>query len=262
MTALRLASIRLNLRDIVDAIRVGRLTFFALPKVSMAYAAVFAVLGLILLTVIGLLGVSPLALPFAGGFMLLGPILLTGYFELAGQHERGAKPRLRDAFDAFAIAPPSLWMVAMLCTFLFLIWITDAGVLYSFTIGGDHLGYSFDWLSERSDNLLAFVLWGSLMGSALAYLIFAVSAFSVPLIYERRMGLVQGISASVLTVLGNFMVCIVWGIALSGVILLSILVLPLLLITLPIMSYASFALYRKAFPLEHPISPVDDVAPE
>jgi len=41
-----------------------------------------------------------------------------------------------------------------------------------------------------------------------------------------------------------------WGLVLSGVILLSILLLPLLLFTLPVMSYASFALYRRSFPLE------------
>ena len=254
------ASTKLTLSDIGDAIIIGRRIFFEIPTVSMGYAAVFTVLGLILLTVIGALGVSPLALPFAGGFMLLGPILLTGYFELASQRERGIEPSLRDAFDAFALAPPGLWLVALLCAFLFLIWITDAGVLYSFTIGGEHLPYTLDWLPDRSESLLAFLFWGALMGSALAYMIFAVSAFSVPLIYERRTGAVEGINTSVLTVLGNFTICLAWGIVLSVVILLSILLLPSLLITLPIMSYASFAFYRKAFPItgheEHEINEV------
>ena len=40
--------------------------------------------------------------------------------------------------------------------------------------------------------MLAFELWGALMGSVLAYMIFTISAFSVPLIYEGRTGLVQG----------------------------------------------------------------------
>ena len=239
---------RLTLADISVAISTGLSMLHTLPKVSVYYAAVFAVFGLILLTAIGAVGVSPMVLPFAGGFMLIGPILLTGYFELARLHQEGEQPELGDAFRAFGRAPGALWMLALLCAFLFLIWITDAGVLYTFTIGGADLTYDFDWLPDRAGDVLTFELWGSLMGSVLAYMIFVISAFSVPLIYEQRAGLIQAISASARTVLGNFLVCLTWGIVLGSVIVLSILVMPVLLFTLPVMSYASFALYRRALP--------------
>lgn len=242
---------RLTLADIGLALRSGRGLLRAMPRVSVAYAAVFAVLGLILLGAIGAFGLSPLALPFAGGFMLVGPILLTGYFEFARLHAAGGRPRLADAIHAFRRAPAGLWMVALLCAFLFLIWITDAGILYSFTIGSAHLGYDVAWLPQQGQDVLAFELWGALMGSVLAYMIFTISAFSVPLIYEGRAGLVQAVSASARTVLGNFLVCLAWGLVLGSVIVLSILLLPLLLFTLPLLSYASFFLYRRAFPL-HP----------
>lgn len=239
---------RLTLTDISIAIGSGLTTMHTMPRVSVAYAMVFAVFGMILLTAVGAFGVSPMALPFAGGFMLVGPILLAGYFELASLQEQGRKPDLGDAFGAFGRAPASLWMLAVLCAFLFLIWITDAGILYSFTIGGTHMSYDLDWLPHQGDDVLAFELWGALMGSVLAYMIFTISAFSVPLIYEGRAGLVQAVSASARTVLGNFLVCLVWGIVLGSVIVLSVLLLPALLLTLPVMSYASFALYRRAFP--------------
>jgi uncharacterized membrane protein len=234
----------LTLADIGRAIRCGRMLSRAMPRASLGYATVFTIVGLILLVAIAAVGLSPLALPFAGGFMLVGPILLSGYFELARQHEQGKQPHLSDAFGAFRRAPSGLWAVALICAFLFLIWITDAGILYSFTIGGAQLDYSL----MRLHDVVAFELWGSLIGSVLAYLIFCVSAFSVPLIYEGRAGLVQAIFASVRTVLGNFLVCLGWGIVLGSVIMLSILLLPLLLFTLPLMSYASFCLYRIAFP--------------
>lgn len=248
MTGLSPPRVRLTYSDIFAALRSGRVMFLKMPWVSIAYAAVFTLFGLILLGTIGMFGLSPLALPFAGGFMLLGPVLLTGYFELARQHLRGANPQLSDAFAAYRRAPAGLWLVALICAFLFLVWITDAGVLYSFTIGGAHIDYDLEWLPEMGGTILRFELWGSLMGSVIAYMIFTVSAFSVPLIYERRCGAVLGIQVSARTVVGNFLVCLAWGLMLSTIVVCSILLLPLLLLTLPVMSYASFALYRHAFP--------------
>ena len=42
-------------------------------------------------------------------------------------------------------------------------------------------------------------------------MIFTISAFSVPLIYDERTTLTTAIYVSVRTVLGNFLVCIAWG---------------------------------------------------
>lgn len=240
---------RLGLGDIAAALHYGRACLRAMPLSSIAYAAIFMLLGLVLLSAIVMLGLSPLVLPIAGGFMLLGPVLLAGYFELALRHEQGEKATLGDALGAFPNAPPQLWAVALVCALLFLIWITDAGTLYSFTLGGAYLGPDLDWIDRHGLDVLHFQMWGSLMGSLLAYLIFVVSAFSVPLLYERRAALVPAISASVRGVLGNFFVSLAWGVILAGVTMLSILLLPTLLLTLPILSFASFGLYRRAFPL-------------
>lgn len=234
--------------DIADVLKVGWRTFHSIPIVSMAYAALFAVIGLALLTAVGGFGISPMALPFAGGFMLVGPALLTGFFRLAAIHADNAKPRLSDAFAAFVRAPGGLWLVALICAFLFLVWITDAGVLYVMLIGTEHLPYELPWLISLQDHVVAFELWGMLMGSILAFIILAISAFSVPLLHEGRANLVQAIHASVRAVLRNFIHAIIWGLLLTGIILLSILLLPLLIVTLPTLAYASFALYQRVFP--------------
>lgn len=244
----RPASVRLEFADIGLAIATGLATLHSLPRASVSYAAVFAIIGLALLTAVGAFGLSPLAIPFAGGFMLVGPILLCGYFELIRRSQRGRAAGLREAFGAFVAAPPALWMLALLCAFLFLIWITDAGILYSFTVGSARLPYDLAWLPAKGADVVVFEFAAAAMGALLAYLIFTVSAFSAPLIYERRAGLVDAVLASARTVIGNFRVCLVWGVLLAGVIMLSILAIPLLLLTLPVMAYASFALYRRAFP--------------
>ena len=253
-----LSAHRLMFSDITDALRTGQIVFRAIPAASCAFAAVLAGFGMALLSAITALGFSPMALPFAGGFMLVGPILLTGFFELSRRHAMGQKPTLGHALGAFWRAPNGLWLVAALCAFLFLIWVTDAGVLYSFTLGDKIETVGTNWLSAFRHDAWPFHFWGSLTGSVLAYIIFTISAFSVPLIYDARATATEAIHASARTVMGNFIVCIAWGILLGGVVICSIILLPLLLLTLPVMAYASYALYQRAFPdSSHFTSPLE-----
>lgn len=251
MTSFRRPAARpFSLRDIALALRAGWATFRRIPGISLGFGALIALIGLAVLLFARRIGLSAMALPLAGGFMLLGPILLTGFFRLAETAAAGRPPRLRDAFCGFCDAHRGLWVVALLCAFLFMIWITDAGILYSFMIGRFDSTQQPLWLNQLQADALHFTLWSSLMGSVLAFFAFALSAFSVPLLHQRRATLIQAVYASVSVVLRNFLASIAWGLLLTGVILMSILLLPLLVLTLPVMGYASFALYQRVFPLE------------
>lgn len=241
---------RFTLSDIILSLRSGWSTFLALPAVSLTLGAVTAAVGLVVLMCIYRIGLSALALPFAAGFMLLGPILLAGFFRLAEMHAAGHRPGLRDALGGFRQAPAGLWVVALLCAFLFMIWITDAGILYSFMIGKFDAARQPLWLNQFQEDVVGFTLLSMLMGSVLAFFAFALSAFSVPLLYQRRTTLIHAVYSSVCVVVRNFFIAITWGLLLTGTILVSILLLPLLALTLPVMAYASFALYLRVFPPE------------
>ncbi len=239
---------KLSLNDISQSLRSGWDEFRSMPGVSLSFGTVFAVLGLVVLVLVFQIGISAMVLPFAAGFMLLAPIFLVGFFRLSELRASGGKPGFNDALAGFRRAPAGLWVVALLCTFLFLVWITDAGVLYSFMIGEVDPEDQPFWLNQLQAHVVAFTLWSALMGSVLAFIAFAISAFSVPLLFQRRATTVQAVFASVHAVLRHFLVSIIWGLLLTGSIVGSILLLPLLAIVLPIMSYASFAFYLRVFP--------------
>ena len=239
---------KLCFRDIRQALHAGWMEFRVMPGVSLAFGAVFMLLGLVVLMLVLQIGISAMVLPFAGGFMLLAPIFLAGFFHLSELRASGVAPGFKDALVGFTRAPAGLWVVALICAFLFLVWITDAGVLYSFMIGEvDPEGLPF-WLSQFQTHVIAFTLWSTLMGSVLAFIAFATSAFSVPLLYQRRATTVQAIFASVHAVLRHFIISLAWGLLLTTSIVGSILLLPLLSVVLPVMSYASFAFYLRIFP--------------
>jgi len=240
---------KFSISDILKSLGDGWHLFLAIPKISIAYTSIFAVIGLILFGIIGLIGVSPMTLPFAGGFMLIGPVLLSGFFKVADlYHDNKQTVGLSVAVLALKSAPRQLWIVSLVCFLLFLIWITDAAILYVIMIGGEHMPFLLPWGFELKSNVIAFEFWGAVMGSVIAFLIFSVSAFSVPLLYQSRVNLVSAVTLSIKTVFGNFISSIAWGICLSALMIVSILILPLFIVALPVLAFASYSLYSTVFP--------------
>ena len=239
---------QLALSDLAIALRRGWETLRHLPGSSLAFSGLFVAIGLALLYLIETMRVAPMALPLAIGFLLVAPILLIGFFSLIRTWEQGQTPSFYQAFMGMIQAPGSLWTIGGICLFLFLIWISDAAVLYAFMIGANPLPYEAPLLIPLKPSVIPFLFWSSLMGLALSFALFIIAGFSIPLLYEGRLSLVAAISASVRAVFKNLFVSLVWGCILAGITLVSILCLPLLFITLPVLAYASFFLYRRVFP--------------
>lgn len=242
-----------RLKDIPEALGAGWRAFRAQPGPSLVLGGLFAAIGIALFLVLELLGTSPLTLVLVGGFLLVGPALPAGFFGLYRRHERGDPTGIGDTFRGFAEAGGGFWVVAGLCGFLFLVWVTDAGVLYAFQVGASPIteaGTShWDWTNFHP-GVHSFVLWAIPVGAFLAFGLYLISAFSAPLLYERRTEVIPAVVASIRTVLGNLVPALTWALVIVLGIVPSILIPVLLPITLPILAYGSFALYRRTFPLD------------
>ncbi len=237
---------RVGLADIRRAVSKGISLFRAYPRLSVSYAAIFTIVGLGFFSLLELLRWAPLSASLAGGFMLVGPAMLSGFFAIIDAHCAGRSPTFGDIVKSFAALPRGGWVIAFVCTLLFLIWITDAGTLYAFIINETQTGFGA-MLPPRAD-VTRFLAYSSIMGAVLAFIIFTVSAFSIPLIRDGRADMVSGVVASVRAIFANFPVMMAWALLLSATIITSILVLPLLLVTLPVMAFASHSLYLCAYP--------------
>lgn len=205
--------------------------------------------GLLLLPVH--LGVSPLGWVLAGGFLLLGPVVLAGFIGLYRPQEQGQRPTLWDALDGLADAGGGFWAMAGLCALVFLVWVTDAAVLYAFQVGAgpitERSGATTGW-SSLSPGVRAFTLWSTTLGTALAVGLYPATAFSVPLLYERRAGVAAAVYASVRTVVRNPAASLLWALVLMPGMLSAVAIPPLLPIALTLLAYGSFVLYRIVFP--------------
>lgn len=241
-----IASHRLVMASIYRAIRHGWDVFSRTRPLSVSFAMVFAVIGLFILVGIEQASVAPMMLPVAGGFMLIGPVLLSGFFAVADRVAEGKSPGFSDIVSGFSRINREMGALGLVCTLLFLIWMTDAATLYGFMVG--RTPTSLLALMPPPEHVWSFVIWSSVMGAVLAFVIFSISAFAVPLLFYRRAGLVQAVVLSVRTVFSNFVPCILWAILLAATTIGSILILPLFLVTFPVLAFASHALYRELFP--------------
>ncbi len=236
----------LTLRTVADALAGGWRTANATRAVSIAYAGIFTLIGAIIMGAMYLAGRTPFVIMAAGGFMLVGPAILAGFFAVARGIRAGTAVSFATLTEGFVHASAAVWVIALVCALLFMIFITDAAILYSYMVGAAPI-FPANFLPV-ADHVASFVFWGLVSGAVIAFLLFAVSAFSVPLLCERRSNLVEAIVTSVRIVMRNFITAMAWALLLSGATIGSILLLPLFPLVMPVMAYASHELYRAVLP--------------
>jgi uncharacterized membrane protein len=236
----------LTIDSLHRAIKKGWEMFSQTRSLSVTYAMIFAVIGLLIFVGIVRASFAPMIFPLAGGFMLIGPVLLLGFFALADRVALGEECAFSDITNGFARTSREMLVIAFICTLLFIIWITNVATLYGFIVG--RTPSTLLAIISPAENVLTFLFWSSLLGALLALMIFAISAFSVPLLYYRRAGLVKAVALSLTAVFDNLVPSILWAVILSVTIISSIIVFPLFLLTFPVLAFASHTLYRELFP--------------
>lgn len=233
---------------VFTALDSGLRTFRQAAPLSVAFATLFALFGTGLIAALAHGGLAPMALPLVGGFLLVAPSLLAGFFGITQALRCGRRPAVPDILHGFRQSPAGLWGLVVICLFLFLIWITDAGILYSFMLGRSFTGWRM--LFPFSGELLRFHAGALVAGSLFAVIAFCITAYAVPLLIERRTGLVRAVHASIRAILGSPAANLVWSLLLGMTIGVSILLPLLLTLTLPVMAFATEHLYRAVFPSE------------
>jgi uncharacterized membrane protein len=240
----------LTFAAIAGALVVGWRTANATRAVSIAYAGIFTVIGALIIGGLIASGRTPFVVAAAGAFMLVGPAILAGFFAIARRSRAGQPVALATVAAGFADASVAVWVIALVCALLFMIFITDVAILYSYMIGGEPI-FPADLIPVAA-GVASFMVWGLISGAVIALLLFAISAFSVPLLCERRADLVGAVVTSVRIVFGNFIAAMAWALLLSVATIGSILLLPLFPLVLPVMAYASHELYQAVLPESAP----------
>lgn len=219
--------------------------FVALKGVSLVYGGVFAVVGM-LITWLGL-NHPQFILTFWTGFLLIGPILAVGLFRIAQQADRGDTIHLTACFRVMRTNTGTIALFILLLSLVMIAWIrfsTLAAALYI----GNVVGTASFVATLGTPEGLGFlaVLFG--VGGVFALVMFALTAWSLPLVMDRQVVFGPALVTSVRTVTEQPVPMLTWAAIVAGLTVIGMLTFfAAFAVIFPWLGYATWAGYKDVF---------------
>jgi uncharacterized membrane protein len=234
--------------DIAEALGQGLRDFQAMPLYSLAFGALYAGGGIVIVLCLTAFGMVYLAYPLAAGFALIGPFVAIGLYEVSRRREAGQQATISGIWSTIRSRGELGWM-AFVTLFVFVIWMYQVRLLIALLLG---LNASFGSLHEfitvvlTTNEGLLFLAIGNAVGAALSLILFSLTVVSFPLLLDREVDFVTAMVTSVRAVVASPLPMIGWAALI--VVLLIVSALPWflgLLVTLPVLGHATWHLYRR-----------------
>ncbi|WP_298830367.1 DUF2189 domain-containing protein [uncultured Piscinibacter sp.] len=218
--------------------------FTRAPGIGLFYGTCFAVMGWVLLWTYRHAPAWVLAL--SAGFLLVGPFLCLGLYDVSRKLEHGEPPDLGASLTAWDTRTGTMAVFGGVLLILEMIWGRASLVVFA---------VSFDGMPDFKGSLAAlldpenvgFIVAYLAVGAIFAGLIFAISVVSIPMILDRSVDAVSAGLTSLRLCLTQPWVMLIWGALITLLVVLAMLPGFLgLLVVGPVLGHASWHAYRCA----------------
>lgn len=224
--------------------------FKAAPGASCFYGAVLAVMGGLLARFVG---DAAYELAFVTGFLLVGPFLAIGIYDISRQRERGQTVKFAQTLTAWRSNIPAIGFYALILALLMAVWIRVSVVVVAlFFEGGVPTVHTLLRDILAADSGVVFLAAYLAAGAGFALLVYATSAVSLPMLLDRPgMDTLTAMITSFNALRLNFPALLVWA---AIIVTLTAAGFALryvgLVLTLPLIGHATWHAYRHIVPRE------------
>jgi uncharacterized membrane protein len=234
--------------DVYAALSQGWADFKAAPKYGLFFGGVYAIAGILIWLQLLVWDRPYWILPLALAFPLIGPFVAVGLYEVSRRREAGEPLDWSQVLDVVwkqrSGQLPSMAFVVMAG---FMIWVWVARLLVALFLGRmSSATYSDFGALLSTGNGLTMVLVGSVIGGIIAFILFSISAVSLPMLLERDVDFVTAMVTSFNAVTTNLVPMLTWAAIIAVGLFVGMVPFFLgLIIVLPVLGHATWHIYRK-----------------
>ncbi|HRP76032.1 MAG TPA: DUF2189 domain-containing protein [Rhodocyclaceae bacterium] len=232
-------------------IRRGFADLMSCPIPSLFYGFCFAGMGLLVTLVFE--HAYEYTMAVTSGFLLLGPFLAMGLYEISRRRELGHRCALGPSLVVWKRNAGNLGIFAVVLGVVFLVWARASLIMFAlfYTSEVPNLtGFLSQFVKMENLEFLA-VYFG--VGLIFATIVFAVSVVSIPLMLDRNQDAITSMLASIGTLFRNPGPLMIWAALIVALTAIGFLTFHLgLVVLMPVIGHATWHAYRD---LVEPLDP-------
>jgi uncharacterized membrane protein len=219
----------------------------AIPFASIAYGAIFTLAAWGIYLGLRLLEAQSLILVFAGGFMLMGPLLAAGLYQASRILEKGGQVTLSAIAAGVVPAIGRLAFFGVVLFLAFFLWVQVAFLLLMLFLGTASVPPPSEFVHTMlfTNAGLGLLFIGTLAGALLAAIVFSISTVAVPLLLVKDIDAVTAMITSVKAVSLNTGPMLLWAALIAGFMAIGLATLFVgLAIVFPLAGHATWHAFR------------------
>lgn len=236
----------LNRSDLSRAIADGWRDFAAQPVYGLFFGTIYVLGGLLTWYALVTKGAAVWLIPLVAGFPLIAPFTAVGLYEVSRRREAGLPMSWKAVLGALrGRGDDQLLLMGGFIFVGFTFWIILAHGI--FAIFAAELGPKGESLAAlQTATGLAMLGFGSLVGALVAFVFYAVTLISLPMLVDREVDLLTAIITSLRTIQANLAILLIWAAVIAMALFAAMIPAFLgLLVILPVLGHATWHLYRR-----------------
>ena len=205
------------------------------PFASSVYGLVVVLVSYLIFGVAWSFGSFTVAIAMLSAFIFVAPTLCIGLYSVSRQFKRYPEVDFAKSVRHGVRAYGELAIFVIVMIVIALLWARAASMIHVFFPLGE----------ESISSLVTFLLVGSAVGSIFVTIVFSVSAFSLPMVMDKKVDMLTCCISSINAVLRNKTTMAVWAGLIVFLTAIGILTLFLgFMVIIPLLGYATWHSYR------------------